>query len=237
MTLRGLVFDVDGTLAETEDLHRRAFNEAFIESELDWSWDRVLYKKLLDTTGGKERIGVYQRDYLGGSQVLDSEEITELHKIKTKRYVALIDRGALTLRPGIQSLLSEARRAGLFLAIATTTSYPNIDALSYCCWSKPAAEIFDVIASGDEVKNKKPAPDVYQLSLERLSFSADDCVAFEDSENGLLSAKAAGLRVIVTPGIYTEDQVFEGAVGIFPVIPGLKEISAILSEFFHSDKP
>ena len=166
-----------------------------------------------------------------------SEEIAELHKIKTKRYLALIDRGALTLRPGINSLLSEARRSDLFLAIATTTSYPNIDALSHCCWSKPAAEVFDVIASGDEVKNKKPAPDTYQLSLERLSLPAYDCIAFEDSQNGLLSAKAAGLQVIVTPGIYTQDQVFEGAVGIFPVIPRLKEITAILLESSGSNKP
>ena len=229
MNLQALIFDVDGTLAETEELHRRAFNEAFAEAGLDWSWDKALYRELLKTTGGKERIQVYQHDYLGDNKLLEWDEITKLHKSKTDRYVTIMSGGELNLRSGVDRLVAEARKAGLSLAVATTTSFENIDALCLCCWSKSAQDVFDVIAAGDEVKKKKPAPDVFQLALQRLSIPADVCIAFEDSRNGLLSAKAAGLRTIVTPGMYTEDQDFEGAAAIFLDMPRLAEITVALS--------
>lgn len=226
--LRALIFDVDGTLAETEELHRRAFNEAFAEAGLDWSWDQTLYKELLKTTGGKERINAYQRDYLGGSRSLTWNSITALHKAKTDRYVALMRQGDLSLRPGVDALVAEAREAGLGLAIATTTSHQNIDALCQCCWSKLAPEVFDVIATGNEVKNKKPAPDVFHLALDRLSLPSSACIAFEDSRNGLLSANAAGLRTVVTPGMYTENQSFDGAFTVLSEMPSLKQLTMAL---------
>ena len=225
---RALIFDVDGTLAETEELHRRAFNETFTEAGLDWSWDRPLYKELLKTTGGKERIDTYQRDYLGGSRFLTSNSITTLHKAKTARYIALMRTDALSLRPGVDALISEAREAGLGLAIATTTSHENIDVLCQCCWSKPPVEVFDVIAAGDEVKEKKPAPDIFHLVLDQFSLPSSACIAFEDSRNGLLSANAAGLRTVITPGMYTEDQNFDDAFTVLPEMPSLKQLTRAL---------
>ena len=229
MNLQALIFDVDGTLAETEEVHRRAFNEAFTEAGLDWSWDKALYRELLKTTGGKERIKVYHQDYLGENTPLEWDFITKLHKAKTDRYVTIISGGELNLRSGVDRLVAEARKAGLSLAVATTTSFENIDALCRCCWSKSAQDVFDVIAAGDEVQKKKPAPDVFQLALQRLSMPADVCIALEDSRNGLLSANAAGLRTIVTPGMYTEDQDFEGAAAVFLDMPSLAAITAGLS--------
>lgn len=115
------------------------------------------------------------------------------------------------------ALVTDARAAGLKIAIATTTSRPNVEALCQCCWGSDGDAVFDVIAAGDEVPAKKPAPDVYLLALERLGIAPRDAVALEDSRNGVLSAQGAGLRVLVTPSFYTEHEAF----GTAPVLRSL----------------
>lgn len=199
MTLAALIFDVDGTLAETEELHRHAFNDAFAAAGLGWHWSQDAYRDLLTTTGGKERIARYMAE-VGA----DGIDVPALHADKTARYAALMAEGGLALRPGIRALIAQARAAGLKLAVATTTSRPNVDALCTACFDAAAAEVFDVLACGDEVRAKKPAPDVYLLALERLGLPPAHAVAFEDTPMGLASAKAAGLRCIVSPGVYTK---------------------------------
>ena len=225
MTLRALIFDVDGTLAETEELHRRAFNDAFRAAGLNWHWDRRLYKKLLKTTGGKERMAAFQRDHEVHERPISKEQIAALHLDKTARYTVLLEKGALDLRPGVAQLIEDARDAGLAIAVATTTSLPNVEALCRCCWRRPATGVFDVIAGGDEVAAKKPAPDVFQLALRRLGLAPEDCLAFEDSRNGMLSAAGAGLRVHIVPSMYTEDEDFTGAAEIWPQAPKLGAVS------------
>lgn len=215
--LRALIFDVDGTLAETEELHRRAFNETFAAQGLGWRWNRGTYKRLLKTTGGKERIAAYRAE-TGAA----APDIAALHRAKTARYTDLMARGGLALRPGVAGLIARAGNAGLRLAIATTTSRPNVEALALACFGRPAALVFDVIAAGDEVAAKKPAPDVYRLALARLGLPAEACLAFEDSRNGLLSARAAGLRTVVTPSAYTGDEDFTGAWRVLPDLAGLE---------------
>ncbi|SMX34351.1 HAD-IA family hydrolase [Actibacterium lipolyticum] len=200
MTLSALIFDVDGTLAETEEAHRAAFNESFARWGLDWHWTQDTYRQLLKTTGGKERIAVWQ----AGAPRLSPDEIAQLHREKTALYAEKLN--DLVLRPGVRDLISDARAAGLKLAVATTTNRPNVEALAQACWGKTADAIFDVIAAGDEVAAKKPAPDVFQLALKRLNLKAEQCLAFEDSLNGLKSAKAAGLRVLMTASAYTDDE-------------------------------
>ena len=202
-----LIFDVDGTLAETEELHRRAFNETFSEAGLDWHWSREDYHRLLKTTGGKERIARYVAE-TGGTETPD---IPALHHAKTARYVALMAGGGLSLRPGIAALIARARARGLRLGVATTTSRPNVEALCRACFDRPAEQIFDAIAAGDEVAAKKPAPDVYLLALERLGLSPEHALALEDSRNGLLSARAAGIACVVSPSAYTMDETFPEA--------------------------
>ena len=205
--LKALIFDVDGTLAETEEIHRRAFNESFAASGLPWIWDQPLYARLLEVTGGKERIAHFISAH-GATPVPD---IAALHADKTKRYAALIEQGDIALRPGIARLLKDASAHGIRLAIATTTSRPNVDSLLRATLSSPP---FEVIAAGDEVSAKKPAPDIYQLALQRLGLLAENCVAIEDTVNGLRSAQGAGLCCIMTPSVYGGTGPFPGALAI-----------------------
>lgn len=215
MTLQALIFDVDGTLAETEEVHRRAFNETFAAVALTrrwpdyargWIWDQTTYRRLLKTTGGKERIAHYLREDLGLEPEQFSIAIADLHRAKTTRYVELIESGDIALREGVRRLVEEARARGIRLAIATTTSRPNVEVLCRACFGADAAAVFEVIAAGDDVARKKPAADVYDLALARLGLEAEACVALEDSRNGLLSAKSAGLFCVVAPSIYTTDE-------------------------------
>ena len=211
MSLRALIFDVDGTLAETEEAHRAAFNETFGKWGLGWHWSRDDYRRLLKTTGGKERMRAYQATLADGERRLSHEEIAALHREKTAAYGEILASGGLALRPGVAELVEAARGAGLKVAVATTTNTPNVEALCQCCWGRPADEIFDEIAAGDMVKAKKPAPDVFELALEKLALPPEACIAFEDSRNGLLSALAAGLEVVITPSAYTAGDDFGGA--------------------------
>jgi len=212
--LQALIFDVDGTLADTEqDGHRIAFNGAFEAAVLDWHWDVARYGELLAVTGGKERI----RYYLTQSHpaLLDEAgidgRIAQLHKAKTALYSQLVAGGALPLRPGVARLIAEARAAGLRLAIATTTTPENVAILLEHSLAPGSSAWFEVIGAGDVVPAKKPAPDIYQWVLERLQLPASACLAFEDSENGLRAARGAGLTTIVTVNPYTEDQDFGDA--------------------------
>ncbi len=206
-TLAALIFDVDGTLAETEELHRECFNQAFAAAGLAWNWDRELYARLLEVTGGKERMRHYIEAH-GGTPALDAEAIAALHRDKTARYTATLAH-TVALRPGVAELLREAHGEGLKLAIATTTSRPNIDALLAAASPLPA---FDVIAAGDEVPRKKPAPDIYLAALQRLELPAENCLAIEDTLNGLKSAQAAGLACLMTRSFYGGAGPFPGAV-------------------------
>jgi HAD superfamily hydrolase (TIGR01509 family) len=210
MTLSALIFDVDGTLSETEELHREAFNETFAAEGLDWHWDQALYAELLAVTGGKERIAFHQQRS-GFEPALSSERIAALHAAKTRLYTSKVAGGGVALRPGIRRILYDAKDAGLRLAIATTTSRPNIDALLAAAAPLPD---FDVIAAGDEVKAKKPAPDVYELALTRLGLAPEACLAIEDTENGLRSAMGAGLRCIITTSTYGGQGPFPGACAV-----------------------
>jgi len=219
IVLKALIFDVDGTLAETEELHREAFNEAFGAAGLDWRWDQALYGELLAVTGGKERIAHFQHR-AGIAPALTAAQIAALHRDKTARYTARVDKGGVTLRPGIRRLAEEARDAGLKLAIATTTSRPNVDALLAAAGPLPQ---FDVIAAGDAVAAKKPAPDVFLLALRGLGLPASACLALEDTANGLASARGAGLRCVVTVSAYGGRGPFAEAAS---VVTGLGEPEA-----------
>lgn len=206
--LQALIFDVDGTLAETEEAHRLAFNAAFAAAGTGWDWSRETYRRLLLVTGGKERMAAFAAET---GAALAPERIAALHADKTARYAALVAGGAVALRPGVAALLEAARARGLRLAVATTTSRPNVEALCAAAFGRPAAALFDALACGDEVARKKPAPDVWLLALERLGLPAETCLAFEDSAPGLASAKAAGLPVVVTSSLFTEGDDFAGA--------------------------
>jgi beta-phosphoglucomutase-like phosphatase (HAD superfamily) len=214
MTLHALLFDVDGTLADTErDGHRPAFNQAFAEAGLDWHWDVALYGKLLAVTGGKERMKYYIDHFRPDYSKPDNFDdlVADLHKAKTRHYSALAARGGIPMRPGIKRLLTEARAVGLRLAIATTTTPENVTVLLEHSLGPGTQDWFAVIAAGDIVPAKKPASDIYHYALEKLGLDAADCLAFEDSENGLRASLGAGLRTLITVNDYTLDHDFSGA--------------------------
>jgi HAD superfamily hydrolase (TIGR01509 family) len=218
MSVQALVFDVDGTLADTEEVHRQAFNAAFARAGLGWEWSRKLYRELLGTTGGKERIARYLDGLTmePGTRAALRASIPALHADKTRIYGTAIAEGAVALRPGIERILREAHGAGLRLAIATTTSAANVSELLQASLGDAGAGLFEVVACGDEVAAKKPAPDIYQLALAKLGLPSSAAIAFEDSTNGLRSAQAAGLWTVITPTFWSADENFASAGLVLP---------------------
>lgn len=209
MALQALVWDVDGTLAETEDEgHRIAFNLAFEDTGLPWRWDDAVYGELLRVTGGKERLLAWWRriDPVAAELPEAAATIRRLHELKTTHYLALLRGGGIALRPGVRRLIEEAQQQGLRQAIATTTTPDNVTWLLEVTLGAAAARTFEVIGAGDVVPHKKPAPDIYLWVLERLALPAADCLAIEDSAAGARAARAAGLPVVVTRSRYSAEE-------------------------------
>lgn len=210
MAISALLFDVDGTLADTEETHRQAFNAAFLEFRLPYEWSRDQYEDLLRISGGKERLAHFFERLPVARQERDRllANVTGLHRVKTERYAELVATGGSPLRPGVKRLINDAIAAGVRVGIASTTTSANVAALLDAELGRNAHQRFAVIACGDVVPAKKPAPDIYRLALSTLGLGAAQAVAFEDSANGLASAKAAGLFTVVTPTRWTASQDF-----------------------------
>ncbi|HUJ86234.1 MAG TPA: HAD-IA family hydrolase [Burkholderiales bacterium] len=213
MTLQALIFDVDGTIADTEEVHRQAFNAAFLAMDLGWNWGEAEYMALLRVSGGPERLA----HYISGLRVKPGEKqrlaglVPAIHREKTRLYYELISDGRAVARPGVARLMNEARAAGVKLALAATSTTANVEALVGAVLDPKALGWFGAVASADEVARKKPAPDLYRRIVGTLRVPADACVAIEDSANGVLAAKAAGLYTIATPSRWTATQDFSQA--------------------------
>ncbi len=235
--LRALIFDVDGTLADTESAHRAAFNQAFVQFGLDWHWDDRLYTDLLNVTGGKERILHYIKttrpDTRKFSSIGVTESVNRLFGLKTSAYVRSVNHRRLSLRPGIFKLINEALAQGLKLAIATTTSPANIAALLGCALGVDWRLHFAAIGDGASAPTKKPDPQVYLQVLDALNLVPAQCLAVEDSINGLRAAMAAGLATLITPTSYTAHSDFHGALR---VVPDLSQVDLAQLRHWHTQR-
>ncbi|MEM9219886.1 MAG: HAD family hydrolase [Cyanobacteria bacterium P01_F01_bin.150] len=222
--LKALIFDVDGTLAETErDGHRDAFNRAFLDADLDWYWDETLYGELLKVSGGKERIRHFIKEYnpcFPGTVCIPGKSdtpvnlpyfIAQLYATKTGFYQSLLKQGKIPLRPGVRRLILEARKQRMRMAIATTSAQKNAIALLQHTLGPDSPQWFEVIAAGDVVPQKKPAPDIYHYVLDKMALAPSECLVFEDSDNGLISANKAGVKTVITVHSYTRHQDFSEA--------------------------
>ncbi|MEW5998574.1 MAG: HAD-IA family hydrolase [Pseudomonadota bacterium] len=196
--LKALLFDVDGTLAETEEGHRAAWNAAFRSAGLDWNWDQTLYRDLLQTAGGRERLARFANGRLSASQT------KAIHSEKDRIYRAEARGGGIPLRPGVKELAAEAGDRGLALAIVTTTSRENAEALVSGAFGPGGCSLFSVWACAEDAEVKKPDPAVYRVALTKLGIAPYEGVAIEDSRNGLLAAHGAGVPVVFTPSLYMD---------------------------------
>lgn len=214
--LEAVIFDVDGTLADTEEAHRRAFNETFREFELPWDWDPGLYRELLSVAGGKERLRHYCRACCPHwLERRDADEwLAELHRRKTQRYAEAIVSGEVAPRPGVVRLICELQRQGVRLAIATTTSRSNVEALLRGSLAAVPGDAFEVIGAGEQAREKKPSPTIYQWVVAQLGLAPGACLAIEDSENGVRSARDAGVPVVVTESRWSRGDDFSGSLAV-----------------------
>lgn len=236
--LKALIFDVDGTLADTEDAHLRAFNQAFSELHLDWHWSAQDYTRLLEISGGKERIKHFWQSQNPDVKGLDAQalhdHIARIHELKTAYYESAVNNGEVELRPGVLAIIQEAVNSRLMVAIATTTSPVNIAALLRRSIGPDWRSHFAAVEDASTAPNKKPHPQVYLQVLQKLGLKASECLAFEDSANGLASASSAGLPTIITPTDYTRHQRFDGAL---QVLPSLKGLDVAQLKTWHSQHP
>jgi HAD superfamily hydrolase (TIGR01509 family) len=199
------MFGSIGSIMETSDIQRRAYNQALSEAGLKWEWDRDTYAELLNQAGGRERLA--QLSAATGAD-LSAEQIDAIHRRKTEIACAEITASKVTLRPGVTDLVELAQRRGLKLGLVTTTYQPNIDAIFEAAGDALSADTFDVIVSRLDVEHGKPAPDAYETALLKLSIAATDALAIEDTANSVMSAARAGLTVVATPGEITKGQDF-----------------------------
>lgn len=205
--IKAVFFDQDGVIIDTErDGHRVAFNETFKEFGFNTEWEVEYYHELLQIAGGKERMKHHLHKQGFGKEVKLEEEdelIKALHKRKTAIFIELIESGKLPLRPGIHRLMQEAMQAGLILGVCTTSNERAAHTVAY----KILNDIkFDFVLAGDIVSKKKPDPEIYNLALSKANVKSEECIVIEDSRNGVLAAKAAGMHVVATTNVYTEKE-------------------------------
>jgi pyruvate dehydrogenase E2 component (dihydrolipoamide acetyltransferase) len=230
--LEALIFDCDGVIADTErDGHRPAFNRAFAEKGLGVEWDVPLYGRLLRVGGGKERMRHFFEETGWPEAASDRDAfIKELHKRKTDLYMEIVESGKLPARPGVVRLVDEAISAGVRLAVCSTSNERAVNAVVEKLLGPERKARFDVILAGDVVSKKKPDPEIYRLARERLGVEPSSCVVVEDNRNGLLAAKAAGMRCIVTTNGYTEKEDFSEADAVFPELGDPPDVQVTIED-------
>ena len=203
--LKALIFDCDGVLVDTErDGHRVAFNQAFAQKGYSFQWDVELYGELLKVAGGKERMRAYFDKNGWPSDISDKKAfVKEMHRLKTDLFMNIIDSGQLPLRVGVKRLVDEAIAENVTLAVCSTSNERAVNLVVERLLGSKRRDKFSAILAGDVVSRKKPDPEIYNLAKERLGLDLAECMVVEDSRNGLIAAKGAGMKCVVTISSYT----------------------------------
>ena len=211
--LKAIIFDVDGTLANTEEIHRQSFNSAFAEFGIKYAWSTREYIDLLAISGGKERITAWlkSRDSGCGGDLDIRELALRIHQRKSGIYRETLCTGHISPRPGVVRLIREARERGIKLGIATSSSRANVETLLARILDKESRSAFDAIATSDIIADKKPSPCVYQFALAALGLTPGECMAIEDTTNGNRAALSCGIATVITIHEFTVDNDFTGA--------------------------
>lgn len=232
--LKAVIFGAIGTIAETSDLQRQAFNAAFAAAGLDWHWDTQTYKTLLNTNGGQHRLQTYRNADPARAGVSDGL-IAELHQAKTDQYVDILKRIQLHPRPGVVDLISDCKRMDVDVAFCTSTSMDNVAAIGEALADVLPFGQFKLIVTIDKIKRVKPAPDAYLYCLDQLGLTAAQVVAIEDTPVSIAAARAAGIVTIATPGATTSDQDFSSANVVIPDLAGMNvtKLSSLLQSHSH----
>ncbi|MBN1559166.1 HAD-IA family hydrolase [candidate division KSB1 bacterium] len=206
--LKAIIFDCDGVLVDTEkDGHRVAFNRAFKQKGLAYEWSVAKYHELLQITGGKERMRHFFNEVGLPEEVANRDDfIKETHRLKTDIFMSMIAAGELPLRPGVARLVDEAIAAGIALAVCSTSNERAVNLIIERLLGAERRRHFVAVLAGDVVSRKKPDPEIYLQALATLKLAPAECVVIEDSRVGLLAAKAAGIKCVVTTNYYTENE-------------------------------
>ena len=230
--MKALIFDCDGVLVDTErDGHRVAFNSAFKKKGLDVEWDVDQYGELLKIAGGKERMRHYFEQSGWPADCSDREAyIKELHKLKTVLFMEIIESGQLPLRPGVKRMVDEAITGDMALAVCSTSNEKAVNLIVEKLLGPERKQRFSAILAGDVVAKKKPDPEIYTLATGTLKVSADECVVIEDSRNGLLAAKAAGMHCVITTNGYTQKEDFSEADAVYSELGDGFDIKVTLND-------
>jgi HAD superfamily hydrolase (TIGR01509 family) len=203
--IRAVLWDVDGTLAETErDGHRIAFNQAFATAGVPWRWSEGRYGELLGVAGGRERL-LHDMQTQAAAPATAHERgslAAHLHQLKNQHYAAIVSRGELPLRAGVAALLDDCRKDATRLAIVTTTSRCNVEALLVRQLGEAWVALFAAVVCAEDAPRKKPDPQAYELALARLGVPAHATVAIEDSAAGVEAARGAQVPVVLTRSHY-----------------------------------
>jgi HAD superfamily hydrolase (TIGR01509 family) len=193
------------TVADTSELQRQAFNQAFAAHGLDWRWDRDDYRAMLSASGGQDRIAAYARSR---GQDVDTQAV---HETKSKLFRDLLATAGLAPRPGVADTIKAAKDRGWKVGLVTTTSRANVAALLGRLHPQVGDQDFDVIVDSASVGSPKPDPAAYVFALQALNEAPGDCVAVEDNVGGVQAAVAAGVPCVAFPNENTGQHDFSAA--------------------------
>jgi len=202
---KALFFGSIGSIVETSDIQRKAFNEAFKRKNLNWIWTRKIYQKLLKKSGGKDRISNYALQ-----KKISVDEI-KLRELKTKIFNNYLKKNKLSPRPGVKEIIKICKKKRIKLALVSSTTQNNINSIFFCLRKSINVKDFDFVGNSKLAKNPKPFPDIYKFALKKLKLQANECIAIEDSQESLNSAKKAKIKCFVFPGKFHNSKKFKGA--------------------------